>query len=107
MAEPPNALTDFLRKAATPEEVYEILNKEKCLTPLAARERSKVIEVINDAEASHRRQVAAVMVGGTREYVIAGALFNASYLNNKARRLLDTQTVFKSDNRTKTWWRFW
>lgn len=109
MAEPPNALTDLLR-GKTPEEIYETLETKQCLTPAAVRERDHVIAVIKDAEASHRQQVAALMVGPTREYVIAGALFGASYLNDKARKLLAANTVNNAVNRarsSRSWWKLW
>ncbi len=107
MAEPPNALTDLLRKGQTPEEVYRILREETCLTPSAMREQDKVIAVIQNAESSHRQQVAAGLVGGTREYVIVGSLFNASYLNNTARKLLGTDTRPTGGRDIKPWWKLW
>ena len=106
MAEPPNALTDLLRRK-TPEEMYEVLKTEQCLTPAAMRERDRVVVLVKEAEASSRRQVDARMVGPTREYVIVGALFEASYLNDKARRLLATSTVSKWSRSSKPWWKFW
>jgi hypothetical protein len=62
MAEPPNALTQLLL-GKNPEETYEILKMEQCLTPAAMQERDHVIAVIKDAEASHRQQVDARMAG--------------------------------------------
>jgi hypothetical protein len=107
MAEPPNALTDLLRKGQTPEEIYKILRKETCLTPFAMREQDNVITVIQNAEASHLQQVAAGLVGGTREYVIVGSLFTASYLNDKARKLLGTDTRPAAGRNMKPWWKLW
>jgi hypothetical protein len=90
VVEPPNALTDLLRHK-TPEEMYEILKTEQCLT--AAAMQDEVIALIKEAEASHRQEVGAGTVGPTREYVIVGASLEASYLNDRARRLLATITV--------------
>lgn len=105
MAEPPNALTDLLR-GKTPEEMHEILETNQCLTPAAVREKDHVIAVIKNAEVSHRQQVAALMVGPTREYMIAGALREASYLTDKARGLLATNTVNRSRS-SRPWWKLW
>lgn len=95
MAEPPNALTDLMREAKTPENMFDILSVEQRLTPVALRERDQVIAVINGAEAAHHQQETAGMAGSTREYVIAGHLIEAGFLNVKARRLLATNTASK------------
>lgn len=106
MAEPPNALTELLWGAKTPDEIYGILNANQCLTPLAMQEPDQVIAAIKGADA-HHQQVFAGIAGPTREYVIAGALIEAGFLNDKARRLLATNTVSKWARNSRPWWKFW
>jgi hypothetical protein len=107
MTEPPNGLTELLWHATAADQVYEILKREQCLTPAALKERKDVIAAITRAGAAHEKQVAALLVGGSREYFIVAALFEASYLNRKARKLFETSTVSKRDKTPRPWWKFW
>ncbi len=45
MAEPPNALTELLWHK-TPEEMYDILKEEQCLSATATQNRNQVITLI-------------------------------------------------------------
>lgn len=91
MAEIPNALTDLLR-GKTPEEIYEALYREHCLSPVGIEQRARGIALIRGADAEARRHREHGLVGPTREYYIAGALIGGGYLNARAKDLLDTIT---------------
>ncbi len=90
MTEAPMPSTELLW-GKTPEEMYEILKKEQCLSATATQYRERVIALIKETEASFRQQ--PPMPGPTVYYVIVGALLEASHLNDKARKLLATNTV--------------
>lgn len=91
MAEIPNALTDLLR-GQTPEEIYETLSQNHCLSPAGIAQREGCIALIRRADAEARRHREHGLVGPTREYYIAGALMGGGYLNARAKDLLDTIT---------------
>lgn len=95
MAEPPNALTELLW-GKTPAEMYEVLKKEQCLSVTATQNRERVVALIKETDASFRRR--PPMAGPTVYYEIVGALFEASYLNDRAHTLLETNTVERWQN---------
>ena len=105
MAEPPNALTDLLR-GKPPQEMYESLKAECCLSSAAIQDPDHVIgliaAVMQEADAAARQG----MVGGTAQYQVVIALLKAAYLNDKARKLLAINTVNRGQH-VKPWWRFW
>jgi hypothetical protein len=90
MAEPPNGLTELLWYK-TPEEMYDILKEKHCLSATTTQNRDQVIALIKETDASFRQL--PPMAGPTVYYVIVGALLKASYLSDKARKLLATNTV--------------
>jgi hypothetical protein len=100
MIEPPNKLTALLRNA-TPEEIFETLQRERCLTRAAFREGEKTIAVIREAEAESRRDSEQGLVGGSREYVIVLHLARHGFLTNRAKRLLNRIII------RQRWWQFW
>jgi len=91
MAEIPNALTDLLR-GKTPDEVYETLSREHCLSPVGIEQRAHCIAMIQQADAEALRHREQGLVGPTREYEIIGALIGRGYLNARAKDLLATIT---------------
>jgi hypothetical protein len=103
MVEIPNALTGLLN-GKTPPEIYDTLRKEKCLSPAGVESRAQVIAVATDAEAEARRDAAAGMVGGSREFRIILALSAHGFLNPRARKLLNRITYRPQPKR---WWKFW
>ncbi len=91
MAEIPNALTDLLR-SKTPDEIYDTLSLEDCLSRAGVEQRAQGIALIREADAKARRHREQGMAGPTREYEIIGALIGGGYLNTRARELLGTIT---------------
>ena len=100
MVEPPNELTTLLLDA-TPEEIYDRLRRERCLTAAALKERQKTIAVIRDGESEWRRDSGQGLVGGSREYVIVLHLAHHALLTRRARRLLNLVLV------RQRWWQLW
>src|SRR2546425_7689926 len=92
MAEPPNALTDLLWYKS-PEEMYEILKREECLSSTAIENRDQVAALMKQPDAAARLEQARGMVGATPQYQVVVVLLGASYLSDKARKLLATNTV--------------
>lgn len=93
-AEIPNALTDLLRhtRGKTPDQVYETLLDEHCLSPVGVEQRAQVIALIGEADAKAQRAYEQRIVGATREYEIAVALMGGGYLNARAYELFNTIT---------------
>src|SRR2546426_11862890 len=91
MAEIPNALADLLR-GKTPEELYDTLCQEHCLSPAGIERRAQCIVLIQQADTEARRHREQGMVGPTRKYEIVGALVAGGYLNARAKDLLATIT---------------
>ncbi len=91
MAEIPNALTDLLR-SKTPDEIYDTLSLEHCLSRAGIEQRAQCIALIQEADTEARRHRDQGMVGPTREYEIVGALVAGGYLNARAKDLLATIT---------------
>ena len=91
MAEIPNALTDLLRRK-TPDEIYETLSREHCLSLAGIEQRAQCIAVIQQADAEALRHREQGLAGPTREYEIIGALIGSGYVNARAKGLLHTIT---------------
>ena len=100
MAEPPNRLTTLLLNK-TPEEIYEILRRERCLTRAALNEPQKTIAVIREGEAEARRNYEQRLLGPTGEYIIALHLGSHGFLSQRAKRLLNRVII------RQHWWQFW
>ena len=91
MAEIPNALTDLLQ-SKTPNEIYDTLFVERCLSHAGIEQRAQCIALVQEADTEARRHREQGMVGPTREYEIVGALVAGGYLNARAKDLLATIT---------------
>ncbi len=91
MAEIPNALTDLLR-GKTPDEIYDTLCQEHCLSSAGIEQRAQGLALIREADAKARRHREQGMAGPTSEYEIIGALIGGGYLSARARELLGTIT---------------
>lgn len=96
-AEPPNALTDLLR-GKPPDEIYETLRKQHCLSPAGIEQRAQVMAVIAKADKEVRQHQEQKILGATREYEIVGALMSGGYLNARAGELLNTITYKPQPN---------
>jgi len=92
VAEILNALTEHLYGGKTLDEIYDILRRERCLSPVGIERRAQVIAVAVDAEAEWRRDDERGVVGGTREYRIAFTLMSKGYLNARAKKLFNKIT---------------
>ena|SRR2546427_12411534 len=92
MAEPPNALTDLLWYKS-PEEMYEILKGEECLSSTAIQNRDQVVALMKQADGAARLEQAREMVGATPQYQVVVVLLGASCVSDKARKLLTTNMV--------------
>ena len=91
MAEIPNALTDLLR-GKTPDEIYDALCQERCLSPAGIEQRAQGIALIREADSKAQQHREQGLVGPTREYEIIGALIGRGYLNALGKELLHTIT---------------
>lgn len=100
MVEPPNKLTALLQDA-DPEEIFARLQRERCLTSAALKDRQKTIAVIREGEAEARRNYEQRLAGGSREYMMVLHLAHHGLLNRRAKRLLNRITI------RQYWWQFW
>ena len=101
MAEIPNALTDLLQ-SKTPDQIYDTLSLEHCLSRAGIEQRAKCIALVQEADTEARRHREQGMVGPTREYEIVGALIAGGYLNDRAKDLLATITYQRTQTASIT-----
>jgi hypothetical protein len=99
MAEIPSRLTLQLTDK-TPNEIYETLRRERCLSTAGLEKRAEALEVIKGGAAESQRNAERRLIGATREYIVILRLGGGGYLNGRARKLLNALAVCKP----KRWW---
>jgi hypothetical protein len=106
MAEPPNKLTALIggwtdHRNTSPEEIYEVLRRERCLSPEGLQRRNEAMMAIKKGDAESRRNAEQRLAGATREYIILGHLGERGFLNSRARRWLNSVLI------RQHWCQFW
>jgi hypothetical protein len=97
VAEIPNRLTSLIWHAQSHEEIYDILQRNRCLSAAGLARRSDALRAIAGGEETWRRLVAEPPAcGPTREAYIVGALAEGSYLSDRARKLYAEMLAAKS-----------
>jgi hypothetical protein len=84
MVLPPSSLTRFFYEANEPEEMYERLRQERCLSRPGLEQKSKVIQFIRVTleDSRSRRDDGRILMGPSAVDELVKILLNSDYLNS-------------------------